>query len=100
MADWKAKKEASLHAVGEDLGQAQEEEEEENIYAVPPEMDVRGHCTDNFVFDILPCSMQKSETSERVTCSVCQIILVCVPLELKTSSVSNIMHAVSYVTVF
>jgi hypothetical protein len=43
LADWKAKKEASLHGGAEDMGQPQEEveEEEENIYAVAPEPDVR-----------------------------------------------------------
>jgi len=46
LADWKAKKEASLHGEAEDMGQSQEEveeeeEEEENIYAVAPEPDVR-----------------------------------------------------------
>jgi hypothetical protein len=44
LADWKAKKEASLHEGAEDTGQPQEEveeEEEENIYAVAPEPDVR-----------------------------------------------------------
>jgi hypothetical protein len=60
LADWKLKKEASLHAGGEDLGEAQEEEEE-NIYAVPPELDVRGDCIGYFVFVTLPCGMQQSE---------------------------------------
>jgi len=44
LADWKAKKEASLRGEAEDMGQPQEEaeeEEEENIYAVAPEPDVR-----------------------------------------------------------
>lgn len=42
LADWQAKKEASLHGGAEDMGQPQEEaeeEEEENIYAVAPEPD-------------------------------------------------------------
>jgi predicted ATP-grasp superfamily ATP-dependent carboligase len=40
VADWKLKKEASLHGGAEGSGQPQEEEEE-NIYAVAPEPDVR-----------------------------------------------------------
>jgi hypothetical protein len=65
LAEWKTKKEASLHG-GEDLGQPQEEEEEEeeNIYAVAPEPDVRECC----IFDILPCRIQQNETSRSGIC--------------------------------
>jgi hypothetical protein len=51
LADWKAKKEASLRGEAEDTGQPQEEveeeEEEENIYAVAPEPDVRKQTASN-----------------------------------------------------
>ena len=50
LADWKAKKEASLHGEAEGMGQPQEEveeEEEENIYAVAPEPDVRTQTVSN-----------------------------------------------------
>jgi hypothetical protein len=44
VADWKLKKEASVHGGAEASGQPEEEEEEEeNIYAVAPEPDVREH---------------------------------------------------------
>lgn len=75
LADWKAKKEASLHG-GEDLGQAQEEEEE-NIYAVPPELDVRGRYIGYFVFDILPCEMQQNETSGSMICNIFSVSADC-----------------------
>jgi hypothetical protein len=52
LADWKVKKEASLHVGGDNLEQAQEEEEE-NIYAVPPELDVRRQCIGNLY--LIPC---------------------------------------------
>jgi hypothetical protein len=43
VAEWKMKKEASLHGGAEDSGQP-EEEEEDNIYIEVPEPEVRERC--------------------------------------------------------
>jgi hypothetical protein len=54
VAEWKMKKEASLHGGAEDSGQPQEEEEE-NIYAVVPEPEVRERCI-CVLTTMLPCA--------------------------------------------